>query len=107
MPYCPKDPPDAWRRRAIFIVIARKGWRNRARKLFGHIVRKAFGIRRWHTGPYYVDYMSDAEARSYDMHDARYSMDLTDREFECLWGLLRETFAADGWEGVPFDAYHD
>jgi hypothetical protein len=107
MPYCPKDPPDAWRRSAVFIVIAEKGARNRARKLFGHVVRKAFGIRRWHTDPYYVDYMSDAEARSYDMTDARYTMDLTDREMECLYKHLRAAFMADGWEGVPFDVYHD
>jgi hypothetical protein len=105
---CALDHPDTSRRTAVFILQARKGWKNEARSIFGRVVRSALGVKRWYTAPYHVDYLSEAAAQSYDLSDAMYSIQLTDRELQCLLEKLNAAFRAAGWsKGIPFDVYHD
>ncbi len=54
-----------------------------------------------------VTYMSEAEIRSYDGQDARFTLDVTDEELRRVEReIVRETEKA-GFDRPPVDIYHD
>lgn len=88
-------------RPACIIIEARRGCVRKARGLISRALRAA-GVKITRS-----DYMTEAEARCYGLHDPRYTPEMTDAQMKRFVGIAVELAEAEGWDRAPFDAYHD
>lgn len=95
------------RRPACIIIQAAKGHRKAAKGLVGRAIRKALGVRKWHTEPHMVSYVSEAEIRSYGGRDSRFTLSVTDDEMSRFGDVVVAMAKAEGWSEAPVDCYHD
>lgn len=86
------------KRPACFILEACKGYRNQARSLILRAAHQAGLTGHW---------MGSREAHSYNLTEARFLVDCTDKEFEVLMARANQLSLIEGWERLPFDVYHD
>jgi len=101
------------RRPAVIIIAAAKGDVRAARGLASRAINAALGNPPHYTEPFNISYMSAWEAKTYDLSDPRYTLDVTDAELERIIAEARRLAEAEGWtnnSGVPsppIDVYHD
>jgi hypothetical protein len=95
------------RRSATIIITAAKGYRRSAKGLVGRAIRQALKIRKWHTQPHMVSYVSESEIRGYGGQDSRFTLDVTDAEMKLVSEAIAVLAKAEGWSEPPTDSYHD
>lgn len=86
-------------RDCILLVEAAPGFKREAYALIRRAIKQA--------GLVLVSFVSEREARSYGLNEARFTVVCTDEQRATLARIGRELAAADGWERFPVDLYHD
>lgn len=89
---------------SILILSAPKGDVRAARGLLGRALRKGLGIRSWNESPHFVSYQSSADV---DGLPPRFTFWATEEEFDNVLKVAAKLAKAEGWSGVPVDAYYE
>jgi superfamily II DNA or RNA helicase len=98
--YEPDEPHDA-----VILILAPVGSANTVRGMVGRAIRKALGVKKWHEGKHDVSYLP--AGYEYPEFDARFILTLTNTEMKTLAATLKEMREDEGWDGAPYEIYHD
>lgn len=95
---------ETYRREACILNTAGKGWKRNVKGIIGKAIRKALGVKEWHTEPHCVSYCGEAECEG---SAPRFLLWVTDEEMDKVNLEMNKIGKESGWDVLPVDCYHD